>query len=530
MPYDDVLKKAVRSTKERKTVVFNNTFELTIFGSLIKTVLDSGANVVIYEVANYENLFDYADLFARVRNAGEITVDGKKISIIPVTSLPHKVDMMEAVEMALGDGATPIIGYFVGDFIHSEHDIKELNEVLMTALFSKVCYVIMFTTNQMILYDNVPVTRYGVTIDDIAPKIVSEEFPEKRRFADVIGFLKVASMDNERILEYVSKRRLPSPHTIKLLEKDISFEEVVLPETLKEYIRLNVVNPLKHDFTSIPSLFFIGPHGSGKTTLAYAIAHAVGVPSYLVYVELMSSKWLGESEKIANQTMMMINDRAPVVAVFRDVELLIGGGRRSSSEDSMVYERMRSIISSWIRSDRRRFVAVFTVSDPRKVPDYILQDATFGVYKLPILPPLTPSDRRAILSNFIRKFSRASNIGFDPLKQSVSEALDTVAEETWAFTPRELMIVARIAVQIARERNLREVNKESIQLAKKYVDIDRIARVELMLESVKACRKVGIPESLAVEVYRFETEVEKLKAEAHAKEAKRRALVSIARE
>ncbi|MEM4787824.1 MAG: ATP-binding protein [Ignisphaera sp.] len=530
MSFSYEVKRGVRFPKEKKPKVFNNTFELTIFGSLIKTVLESGANVVIYEVANYENLFDYADLFTRVRNAGEITIDGKKISIITVTSLPHKVDMMEAVEMALSNGAIPIIGYFVGDFIHSEHDIRELNEVLMNALFNKICYVIMFTTNQMILYDHIPVTRYGVVINDIAPKILSEEFPEKKRFADIVGFLRVASMDNRGILEYIRKRKLPSPHTIKSLEKDITFEEIVLPETLKDFIRMNVITPLKHDFTSIPSLFFIGPHGSGKTTLAYAIAHAVGVPSYLVYVELMTSKWLGESEKNANQTMMMINDRAPVIAVFRDVELLIGGGKNSSSEDSMVYERMRSIISSWIRSDRRRFVAVFTVSDPRSVPDYILQDATFGVYKLPILPPLTPSDRRAILSNFIKKFSKMNNLGFDPLKQSVSEALDIIAEETWAFTPRELMLIAKIVIQIAKEKNLKEINKESIQLAKKYVDIDRIARVELMLEAVKACRKVGIPESLAVEVYRFETEVEKLKAEAHAKEVRKRALISITRE
>jgi len=227
---------------------------------------------------------------------------------------------------------------------------------------------------------------------------------------------------------------------------------------------------------------------------------------------------------------MLLNDRAPVIAVFRDVELLIGGGKKASSEDSMVYERIRSIISSWLRSDRRRFVSIFTISDPRKIPDYVLQDATFGVYKLPILPPLIPRERKIILTNFIKKFSKMNNLGFDPSKQSVSEALDTVAEETWAFTPRELMILSRIAVQIAKEKNFREVNKESIQLAKKYIDIDRIARVELMLEAVKACRKVGIPESLAVEVYRFETEVEKLRAEAHAKEAKKRALVSIARE
>lgn len=534
----ELLKKVAQEVLEKKkkdVKVFRNNFELMLVGSIISTVLDSNNNLVIYEVSNFENLFDYSDLFIRLRNAGEILVNNRKVRIAPITSFQSKIDVSDFIEMSLGDGAIPIVAYFLGDFLPSETryysaEMRELVGVLTSALFEKVCYVILFTTNQVVLYDNIPLARYGVVVEDVAPKLIAREYPDKRAYADVIGFSKVISMGHQELFEYTRKRKLPAPHTIKYLVKDAVFDEIVLTESLKEYIRLNVVSSLKRDFLSVPSILLLGPPGSGKTTLSYAIANAVGVPAYLVHVELMTSKWLGESERMANETMLMLNDRSPVVAVFRDVELLIGGTRRHASEESGVYERIRSIISSWIRSDRRRFLAVFTISDPRRVPDYVLQDATFGVYKLPILPPLSSNDRRRLLVMFLKKMCKESGLVFDPTKTSVSEALDTVSEETWAFTPRELMVLSRIAVQLAKDKGLREVTKDVVQVSKRYIDIDRVARVELMLETVKACKKVGIPETLSLEVYRFETEVEKLLAEAHAREAKKKALISMVKE
>jgi len=530
--FAEIYKMLKRKAETKPDKIFSSKEEYLIVASLIATILNKNIHLAIYEVENYENLFDYAEVFTKLRNAGVISFFGQNLKFITVTTYPHEDDIVDAVEEAINSGFKPAVAYFVGDFIPSGEsassgDVKELIKVLSMALFKKVCYVILFTTNPMLLYDNIALARYGVVIKDFAPKIISHFFPEKAKWASTVGFLKVLNMDNDKLATYVRGRKLPTPHTLEELEKDASFKELILPASIKDFLKVNIVNTLKRDITSLSSILLIGPSGSGKTTLAYTIAKELGVPAYVVRVELIGSKWLGETEKIANQTMLLANDMSPAVIVFRDAELILGERKGGGGEEAMVYERVRAIISSWLRSHKRRFFAVFTISNPKQLPEYILYDATFGVFKLPILPPLSKNDRKVMLSLFLTKLAKRYNLYFDSLSESVDEALEIVAEETWAYTPRELMDVAKTAVNIALDHSEKVISKEIIQLARKYKEIDRIARVDIMKETINACKKVGIPENLLIDIYRFEHEIEKLKARAMEEEARKKSIARL---
>jgi AAA+ superfamily predicted ATPase len=517
--------------EQKYTAIFRNAEEYLLVAGILGPMLDRRYHVIIYEVENFENLFDYADIFQRLRNVKSLDMFGYDLHFITVTTYPHEEDLVDAVQGAIEDGLTPIVAYFVGDFLPSEEagssDYKDLIRVLSMALFKKLCYVILFTTNPVVLYDNIPLARYGILMKDLAPRLIKKYHSDKAKFATTVGFGKVLRMAPDEIVNYIRQRKLPMPHTMEEITRDITFKELILPPSLKEFIKINVINPLKRDITLLSSILLIGPPGSGKTTLGYAIARELGVPAYIIRVELMSSKWLGETEKMANQTLLLANDRSPAVLIFRDAELILGERKGGGGEEAMVFERVRAIISSWLMSGKRRFFAVFTISNPKRVPEYVLYDATFGVFKLPILPPLKKEERKTMLSIFLSKLARQYDIYFDPLRESVNEALDTVAEETWAYTPRELFDIAKTAINITLDKGEKVLSKETIQLARKFKEIDRVARVEIMKETVRACKKVGIPEHLLSDVYKFEEEVEKLKALATAEEARKRSLVKL---
>jgi SpoVK/Ycf46/Vps4 family AAA+-type ATPase len=428
----------------------------------------------------------------------------------------------------------PVIVFLLTDFL-TDHDFSARAPIVQSmfysiskALLAREFYVILFTMNSYAVYMSIPPARYGVLLRDIAPTIIEVLYPEKKWYSRVVGFKRVVRMSVDEIKKHLLERRLPKPTYIVDLEKDVTFKEYVFSPALKDFIRVNVVNVLKRSVETLPSILLVGPPGSGKTTLAYAIAREAGLPAYMLRLELMGSKWLGETEKNVNEALMLVNDMSPSVAVMRNIEEVFGGREAGEGESSaQVYQRVRSIIISWLASDKRRFFGVFTVSNPRRMPAHLLQDVDLGVYKIPVLPPLDKRMRRVLLITLLSKLARKYNLKFDIFKDPVSEAVDVVAEKTWAYVPRELYTIALTAVNIALDRGERELTKDIIQLAKKYVEIDRVERVNLLREVIDKIKIAGLPEDLLSEIYRFEMEVAKLLAEAQEEEAKKRSIVRL---
>jgi len=113
IPFADVYKLFKKKEEIKPEKIFNNREEYVITASIIAAMLENDIRVAIYEVENFENLFDYADVFSRLQNAGVVPFFGQEFKFITVTTYPHNEDIADAVTAATADGFKPIVAYFM---------------------------------------------------------------------------------------------------------------------------------------------------------------------------------------------------------------------------------------------------------------------------------------------------------------------------------------------------------------------------------------------------------------------------------
>lgn len=138
------------------------------------------------------------------------------------------------------------------------------------------------------------------------------------------------------------------------------------PEELAKWMSYNkdfFVNP-KHPSLTPRGLLFDGPPGTGKTEASKAIASEFGVPLYRLDLGTMMGKYVGESEGNLNAALQQIDEVAPCVVIFDEVEK----GVRSSGDSSGVSSRMLSQLLWWLQEHKTRVFTVMTTNDLSAIP------------------------------------------------------------------------------------------------------------------------------------------------------------------
>ena len=89
---------------------------------------------------------------------------------------------------------------------------------------------------------------------------------------------------------------------------DTTFDDVVGMEDVKKLIRTRVIDQIRYPelysrygIKGGTGVLLFGLPGTGKTTIARAIAHEIGAPLFTVQVSDILNKWVGESEKRIRQ-------------------------------------------------------------------------------------------------------------------------------------------------------------------------------------------------------------------------------------
>lgn len=120
------------------------------------------------------------------------------------------------------------------------------------------------------------------------------------------------------------------------------------------------------DVRLIPrGLLFDGNPGTGKSEASKWIAHKMGVPLFRIDVGLTKEKWVGSSENNLLQVLTQLDHLAPCVALFDEIEKMIGGAAHDSSG---VSSSMLGQLLWWLAEREERVLVIMTTNDMKRLP------------------------------------------------------------------------------------------------------------------------------------------------------------------
>jgi ATP-dependent 26S proteasome regulatory subunit len=235
-------------------------------------------------------------------------------------------------------------------------------------------------------------------------------------------------------------------------EIETTLDDLVLTHDQEDEIR-KIVQAIEHrDYLAeiglreIGKLLFVGPPGTGKTTVSRALAHELGLPFVEVKLSMVTSQYLGETAKNVDRCFEVAKRLSPCI-LFIDEFDSVAKTRRSDEHAALkraVNTLLKSIDDiSLIRDD---VLLIGATNHPDQ-----LDSAAWRRFDEIVNFPRPDEQMRA---DILRIVTRRMEIdGFDP---------EAIADLTEGLTGSDLRMVMREAVLEALTEGRRTLTQEDV--------------------------------------------------------------------
>ncbi|XP_059624552.1 ATPase family AAA domain-containing protein FIGL1-like [Cornus florida] len=232
-------------------------------------------------------------------------------------------------------------------------------------------------------------------------------------------------------------------------------------------------------------LLLFGPPGTGKTMIGKAIAGEAKATFFYISSSSVTSKWVGESEKLVRALFGVAYCRQPAVIFVDEIDSLLSKRKEGEYESYRRFKTQFLIEMEGFDSGSEQILLIGATNRPQELDEAARRRLTKRLYI-----PLPSSDARSwIIRNLLEK---------DGLFKLSKEDTDKICELTEGYSGSDM----KNLVQGASMGPLREALKQGIDITKlKQEDMRPVNLEDFESAFLEVSRSVSLDEIGAYEEY-----------------------------
>ena len=265
----------------------------------------------------------------------------------------------------------------------------------------------------------------------------------------------IDSLLDEYFDEEEDAEMLDLVHILAPEEIETTLDDLVLTNDQNDEVEKIVTAIENRDYlasiglSEIGKILFVGPPGTGKTTISRGLAHELGLPFVEVKLSMVTSQYLGETAKNVEKTFEVAKRLSPCILFIDEFDSV--AKTRKSDEHAALKRAVNTLLKSIddISLVRDEVLTVAATNHPDQ-----LDAAAWRRFDEVVNFPKPDRQMRA---DILRIVTRDMEMGdFDP---------EVVAEETEGLTGSDLRMVLREAVLQALTEGRRELTQADVMSA-----------------------------------------------------------------